>query len=155
MKRKQFIITAAMAGLLALGSGALYAHERCGGPHDHEGWGPATMGAVYQLDDLTPDQLKQLHALQIKQRQEFEKAREERESLHKAIAETTDPKALRPLAEKQGKMVTEAIMRHAELRAEVDKILTPAQRTKLNKMKEDWDKRREGRRDGRGPGPQW
>ncbi len=160
MKRGKYIAAAALAGLLALGSGATYAFgERCDGwQHGHGGGGFGAMGAIYQLEDLTPDQLKQLHALQIKQRNEMEQARSERESLHDAIAKTTDPKALRPLAEKEGKLVTDRIMKRAEFRAEVEKILTPAQKTKLKAMKEEWDKRRGDRRDGhdgRGPGPQW
>ncbi len=147
---------AALAGLLALGSSVTYAFgEHCDGWQRGHGGGAGAMGAIYQLDDLTPDQLKQLHALQIKQRNEREKTRSERESLHDAIAKTTDPKALRPLAEKEGKLVTDRIMERAEFRAEVEKILTPAQRTKLKAMKEEWEKRRDDRRDGRGPGPQW
>ena len=70
---------AALAGLLALGSSVTYAFgEHCGGWQHGHGGGAGAMGAIYQLDDLTPDQLKQLHALQIKQRNEMEQARSER-----------------------------------------------------------------------------
>jgi len=156
MKRAKYIVAASLAGLLALGSSASYAfNERCDGwAHGYGGGGFVPMSAIYQLDDLTPDQLKQLHTLQIKQRKEMEQTRTERESLHDAIVNTTDPKALRPLAEKEGKLVTDRIMRRAEYRAEVDKILTPAQRTKLKEMKEEWTKHRRDRRDCRSPGPQ-
>jgi len=149
MKRNRIFAAATLAGLLAIGSSALYAFDRpCGdGPHGHGGYGQ--FGAVYHLDNLTDKQRQQFDALRDKERKSFEKQREEHQALRQKIWETTDPKVLRPLAEQEGKYVTEKIMHRAQLRAELDKILTAEQREQLKKeFQERRDKRREHRGDG-------
>jgi Spy/CpxP family protein refolding chaperone len=147
MKRNRILAAATLAGLLAVGSSALYAFDgRCGeGPHGHGGFGP--VGAAYHLDNLTADQRKQLDDLRDKQRKAFEQSRDEHQALRKQIWETTDPKALRPLADKEGKFVADMIMQRAETRTAVEKILTPEQREQLKK---EYQERRNDRHGGKG-----
>jgi len=147
MKRNRIFAAVALASLLAVGSSALYAFDRpCGnGPHGHGGYGP--FEAIYHLDNLTDKQRQQLDALRDKERKSFEKQREEHQALRQKIWDTTDPKALRPLAEQEGKYVTEKIMHRAELRTELDKILTAEQREQLKK---EFQQRHDKRRDQRG-----
>lgn len=151
MKSSRILMMLTMVGLLAAGSTAALA---CGGPggghRGHDGYGP--MRAIYHLDNLSDEQRKQLDTLRDKQRKEMEQTRDEHRALRDAMDKATDAKTLRPLAEKQGKLVTEMIMKRQEMRNEVEKILTPAQRTQLKEMQEKW---RDDRDDYRGDGPRW
>lgn len=146
MKPSRILMAVTLVGLLATGSTVALA---CGGPgggkhHGHGGFGQ--MRAVYHLDNLSDEQLKQLDTLYDKERKEMRQRRNEHEDLRDAMDKATDTKTLRPLAEKQGKFVTERIMKGFELRNEVDKILTPAQRIQLQQMED----RRSEHRDMRG-----
>jgi len=139
-----------LAGLLAAGSTAAFACGGHGGKFGPDGYGP--MRAIYHLDNLSDDQRKQLDGLRDKQRKEFEQTRNERRELHDAMAKATDAKTLRPLAEKQGKLVTEMIMKRQEMRSEVEKILTPEQRSQLQEIQSKW---RDDHDDFRDRGPRW
>lgn len=145
MKATRIVMAITFVGLLAAGSTAVFAcGDRGDWRHGSDGIGP--MRAISQLDNLSDDQRKQLDNLRDKQRKEFEQTRNERQQLRDAMDMATDAKTLRPLAEKQGKLVTEMIMKRQEMRSEVDKILTPAQRTQLKEIEE---RRQEDRRDSR------
>lgn len=151
MKPSRILMTLSMVGLLAAGSTAALA---CGGPggghRGHDGFGP--MQAIYHLDNLSDEQRKQLDTLRDKQRKEMEQTRDEHRALRDTMDKATDAKTLRPLAEKQGKLVTEMIMKRQEMHSEVEKILTPAQRAQLKEMQDKWRDDRGGDRDY---GPRW
>jgi Spy/CpxP family protein refolding chaperone len=150
MKRNRVLVSLALAGLLAAGSGAALAFGGgCdGGNRGHRGFG--SVGAAYHVDNLTAEQRQQLDTLRDQQRKQMDQMRDDRIAVREAMNKGADAKTLRPLAEKQGKDVTEMIMRQAELRAGIDKILTPAQRTQLQQMQND---RAPGK--GRDFGPRW
>ncbi|MCK9531318.1 MAG: Spy/CpxP family protein refolding chaperone [Gammaproteobacteria bacterium] len=139
MKRNHRIIiaAAALSGLLAAGTGSALAFGP-GGGCDRMGMtgqgalgAMGTMGAVYRLDDLTAEQKTKLRALRDQARKQQAAWREDRQALHDAFLDGADAKALRPLAEKQGRNVTEGIMLRAEHRAAINAILTDAQRAQL------------------------
>lgn len=133
MKPNRILMAVALVGLFAAGSTAVLACGGHGGKHHGpDGFGP--MRAVYQLDNLSDEQRKQLDTLQDKQRKEMEQARDEHKALREAMDKATDAKTLRPLAEKQGAFVTEKIMQQQTMRNEVEKILTPAQRSQLQEL---------------------
>lgn len=141
MKRNHLIIAAAaLSGLLAAGAGSAMAFgpgSGCGrmGMTGQGAMGTMdTMAAVYRLDDLTPEQKSRLRALRDEGRKQQAVWREDRQALHDAFLDGADAKTLRPLAEKQGRNVTERIMLRAEHRAAVDAILTDAQHAKLRDM---------------------
>lgn len=150
MKSSRILMAVTLAGLLAAGSTAALACGGHGGKYGADGFGP--MRAIYQLDNLSDAQRKQLDGLRDQQRKEFEQTRNERRELHDAMANATDAKTLRPLAEKQGKLVTEMIMKRQAMRGEVEKILTPEQRSQLKEMEAKW---RDERDEYRGHGPRW
>ncbi|MGE0081640.1 MAG: Spy/CpxP family protein refolding chaperone [Thiohalomonadaceae bacterium] len=147
MKCNHRIIAAALLGtVLAAGAGSAMAFGPKGGGCERMGMagGGAMMGAVYRLDDLTPEQKAKLKAVRDKVRAQQNAWREDRQALHDAFLEGADAKTLRPLAEKQGKRVTERIMLRAQVRDEINAILTDAQRERLDTLMPYG-----GRRDGR------
>ncbi|HEY0720863.1 MAG TPA: Spy/CpxP family protein refolding chaperone [Gammaproteobacteria bacterium] len=150
MKANRILMTVTLAGLLAAGSTAALACGGQGGKFGPDGVGP--MRAIYQLDNLSDAQRKQLDALRDKQRKEMEQTRDERRALHEQMDKATDAKTLRPLAEQQGKQVTEMIMKRQEMRNEVEKILTPEQRSQLKEMETKW---RDGKDEDRERGQRW
>ena len=146
MKATRIVMAITFVGLLATGSSAVFAcGDRGDWRHGPDGIGP--MRAISQLENLSDDQHKQLDALFDKERKEMRQRRDEQEELRDAMDKATDAKTLRPLAEKPGKLVTEMIMKRQEIRSEVDKILTPAQRTQLKEMTERWQDDRHDFRD--------
>jgi Spy/CpxP family protein refolding chaperone len=113
--------------------------KRFDGAGGRGGFGP--VAAAYRLDDLTAEQRKQLDTLRDTMRKQHDQMRDDRRAVFDALSEGADAKTLRPLAEKQGKNVTESIMRQAEVRAEVNKILTDSQRKALSEMNRRGDRR--------------
>lgn len=134
MKRNHRIIGAlAMGAVLTAGAGSALAFGP--GGCDRMGLaGGSAMAAVYRLNDLTPDQKEKLKAVRDKVRKQQNTWREDRQALNDALLEGADATALQPLAEKQGKHVTERIMLRAQVRDEVNAILTEAQRAQLDTM---------------------
>jgi Spy/CpxP family protein refolding chaperone len=151
MKRNsRVLVVATLAGVLVAGTGSALAFGGCDGkgPGGRGGFGP--VAAAYRLDDLTAEQRKQLDALRDAERKQRAQMRDERQALRDAMQAGADAKTLRPLAEKQGKNMTERIMHQAEVRAAVDKILTESQRKALAE-----DMQRGGSRGDRGRGKGW
>jgi Spy/CpxP family protein refolding chaperone len=109
-----------------------------GGGQGMQGAHPMMHGGIlrdaYRVDNLTAEQRKQLDALRDQERQRFQANRTDRDALRDALAKGADAATLRPLAEKEGKHVTEMIMQQAEVRAQVEKILTEPQRAQLKGM---------------------
>lgn len=149
-RSSRFLVVTTLAGVLAAGSGSALAFGGCDpdGPHGHGGFSP--VAAAYRLDDLTADQRKQLDTLRNEMRKQQSAMRDDRDALRDALDDGVDAKTLRPLAEKQGKNVTDAILRQVEMRARVEKILTPDQVKALKERPDRSD--RQGRRDFRGMG---
>lgn len=151
MKASRILMTVTLAGLVAAGSTvALAGGGGCGRDHGPDGFG--SMRAISQLENLSDAQRKQLDDLRDKQREEFKQTRDERRELREAMAKASDANALRPLADKQGKLVSEMIMKRQAIRDEVEKILTPEQRSQLKEMEAKW---RDDQEDYRGHGPRW
>ncbi len=135
MKRKnQFVAAALAAALIAAAGSAAAFGGRGAGMMGAECGGPRMLGAVYRLDDLTPEQKKQLDGLRNESRKLMDKARDDRRALHDALQDGADAEKIRPLAEKQGQAVTAMILRQVETRATLEKILTKAQRDKLGDL---------------------
>lgn len=129
-----------------------------GGPRGHgmHGFGAGTPGdgmtgamslrGAYRLDGLTDAQRKKLDALQERlretMRERMDAARDDRRALRDAMAEGADAAAVRPLAERQGKRVTEMILTRARVRSELSGILTEEQRQALRRRGAGCDRRR-------------
>lgn len=131
----RFIIAAVLGTALATGAGSAMAFGPKGGGHEHMGMMGNTLGPVHRLEDLTPEQKTRLKAIRDKVRAQQKAWREERKALLRALHEGADVETLRPLAEQEGKRVTERILLQAQVRDEVNATLTDAQREQLKAMK--------------------
>lgn len=149
MKRRSRLFAAATLGiLLAIGVGSAAAFD---GYWSGRG-GPGMLGAAYRLDDLSAEQRKQLDALRDTVRMQMDQWRDDRRALRDALSEGADVDKIRPLAEKQGQHVTAMILQQAETRAALNKILTEAQRDKLDELARDKSRRFNRHGGGRGFG---
>lgn len=141
VKRHWPAMVAGVVLVAAAGTALAFGGHRGGGCDR----GDMQVRAAYRLSDLTDQQRKQLDQLQDQRRDQLRKMldnrRQDRRALRDAFAKGADVATIRPLAEKQGKFVTEMIIWKAEGRAAVDKILTDAQRKELAKMRKEWMQR--------------
>lgn len=106
-----------------------------GGHHGKGGCDRNAMRAVYEVEGLTDAQKEKLEALRDQQREAFrtlrDASRDDRRALRDAMERGASLDEVRPLAEKQGKHVTEMIMLRAEMRQKLNAILTPEQQKQL------------------------
>lgn len=141
MKRSPKHLVTILAGTLLLGAtGAALAYD--GGDYGKRGCdhhGGAAMHGLKRLDNLSDEQRDQIKTITRERRdamQERRKAmRDSRRALHDAMQQGADEATLRPLAEKQGEMVTEMIMERAKLRSQIHAVLTEEQRQHLEQMR--------------------
>lgn len=131
----RFIIAAVLGSVLAIGAGSAMAFGPKGSGHEHMGMMGNAIGPLHRLEDLTPEQKIKLKTIRDKVRAQQKAWHEERKALLKALHEGADAETLLPLAEQEGKRVTERIMLQAQVRDEINAILTDAQREQLKAMR--------------------
>jgi len=150
---KTWLIPAAVAALIITGGTALACNggfgghgARHGGPHAMGeghfagGFGAQTFGlrAAYRVSDPSDQQRAELDkvfaAAQDSAYEKLKGWRVDRRALRDALRNGADPATIKPLADKAGQHVAEIIVMRAETRAEVSAVLTPEQRTELEKM---------------------
>lgn len=148
MKRlgSKLIITALVAGGLAAAAPVFanaYGHgdRWCGHRSHMGGYGDPEDGIEHMAKrlDLTGDQLKSVRAIEDKNRLQLRNLRDQMRANHKqlrelAIEQTPDAGRLRSVADAQGKAIADMIVLRAEMRAEIDRVLTDKQREKLHHM---------------------
>lgn len=160
MKRSTKHLAAILAGTLLLsGTGAALAY---GGGHfgkdDCRHSGGAAMHGLKRLDNLSDEQRDQIKGIMRGQRDvmrdRMTDMRDSRMALRDAMQKGADEATLRPMAEKQGAMVTEMIMARAKVRNQIQAVLTEEQRQQLEQMRnERWDDDDDD--DRRGHGYRW
>jgi Spy/CpxP family protein refolding chaperone len=89
--------------------------------------------------DLSGKQLASVRAVEDKNRPQLRSLRDQMAANHQhlrqlAKQQTLDTGKLRSVADDQGKAIADMIVLRAEMRAEIDKILTDKQRDKLHHM---------------------
>ena len=142
-----------LASALLIASAAVAQHEgrRGGRGFRHEGMGPggpmgpmAAMGMLRQLD-LSEEQRERIRALfeEVEATGASERLREARKSLHDAIEAGADEAALRAEAAELGEAEGDAAVEWARVRARIQEILTPEQKTELEELKKDAQERME------------
>jgi Spy/CpxP family protein refolding chaperone len=142
-----------LASALLITSAAVAQHEgrRGGRGFRHEGMGPggprgpmAVMGMLRQLD-LSEEQRERIRALfeEVEATGASERLREARQSLHDAIESGADEAALRAEAAELGEAEGDAAVEWARVRARIQEILTPEQKTELEELKKDAQERME------------
>jgi protein CpxP len=140
MKTVHKSIAALLAALLIGGSGLALAGDRC---HDRGEGGRhgAPMRALSQLESLSDEQRAQIKDLFRTQRDTMRERRDamqdNREALREAMQSGADEATLRPLANKQGELVSEMIMARAQMQQQLSAILTEEQMTELKKMRKE------------------
>jgi Spy/CpxP family protein refolding chaperone len=163
MKHSPKHLVAILAGTLLIGttgavlaSGDYHNRERCG----HHG---GSMHGLKRLDNLSDEQRDQIKAIMREQRDAMRDRRDEmrdsRRALRDAMQQGADEATLRPLAEKQGAMVTEMIMERAKVRNNINAVLTEEQRKQLEQQRRerryDDDDEYDDDDDRRGHGYRW
>lgn len=131
--QKKSLLTLA-AGSLLLGSAAVMAYGGHG--FDREGCQRGyPMEALQQLDNVTDEQRTALSKVFDEQRdtmrEQRDAMRESRKAVRDAIRSGANMDEIKKLAAKQGEMVTQMIVRKAELRQKISGILTPEQMKQL------------------------
>jgi Spy/CpxP family protein refolding chaperone len=120
------------AGLAIAGSDSCHMHgaKMGGAPHGY-------MRSLQQLD-LSNEQQEQLQALVTTQKSQMKEQRQDmrdkREALREAIQNNADDATIQKLAETMGGAVTARIIQSAEMKKQVDAILTAEQREELAAM---------------------
>ena len=87
--------------------------------------------------DLTGDQLTAVRAIEDKNRPQLRSLRDQMSANHRQLrelAQAPDAGKLRSVADAQGKAIADMIVLRAEMRMEIDKVLTDKQREKLHHM---------------------
>ncbi|MBI4756194.1 MAG: Spy/CpxP family protein refolding chaperone [Betaproteobacteria bacterium] len=128
------------------------------GGHGHGMHGDVDAGIdrMSGLLDLSKEQRDAMRAIGDKHRPQLrelgDRLSDSRRQLRELAAKgTPDAAQVRPLAEAQGKAMADMMVLRTQMRAEMDKVLTDAQRDKLRQMRE---RRGPGRGiPGAGPGP--
>lgn len=155
-----------MGGPMSGGMGGPMSGGGMGGPgcgYGGHGHGHGTHGDVDAgidrmsgLLDLSKEQRDAMRAIGDKHRPQLRELRDRlsdsRRQLRDLAAKgTPDAAQVRPLAEAQGKAMADMMVLRTQMRAEMDKVLTDAQRDKLRQLRE---RRGPGRGiPGAGPGP--
>jgi Spy/CpxP family protein refolding chaperone len=127
------------AGVVALAVAGMFAGRLSADAFPHSGHGgslPRMFGRIARALDLTADQQAQIknvlrgHAAEIET--QMTAGRSARQALHQALmAQPTDEATIRARAADLGKVQGDGAVLFARIRTEVDPILTPAQRDKL------------------------
>ena len=123
--------------LLISSAGTALAFGGPKGPHGgcDRGQGRSPMAALSQLDDLTGEQKQELKVIRSSARDAMRDLKDEmqdnRRDLRDAMQENADLKTVRALAEKQGDQVARMIVLRAEIRNQVNQVLTEEQREAL------------------------
>jgi Spy/CpxP family protein refolding chaperone len=91
--------------------------------------------------DLTPEQQTAIQETLKKSEAERRAARDQLQANREALRKLTDagqadPQALQKLAQEQGKLMAEQIVRRAQVHAEIQKLLTAEQREQLKQMRD-------------------
>jgi len=138
--QKKSLLTLA-AGSLLLGSAAVMAY---GGGHGIEREGchrGNQMEALQQVDNVTDEQRTALSKLFDEQRDSMREQRgamrEGRRAVHDAIRSGAKMDEIKTLATKQGNLVTDMIMRKAEMRQKIAGILSEEQMKQLQDYRPD------------------
>jgi Spy/CpxP family protein refolding chaperone len=145
------VTTTLMITGLALGGMALaLADDGFRGHGEHHGaqckdghWGKGMEGGMEHMMeglDLTPDQRSQVRAIVDQARPSMrelrDKMRDNRKQLRQLTqAATVDEKAVRSLADAQGKLKADMIMQRSKMQVALNKVLTPAQRKQWQDMR--------------------
>lgn len=162
-KRSRHIPLIALAAIAALAitpvtlmaqRGQGYGH----GPHHGRG---QMIERIFERLDLTDEQQEAVHDTMLQHREQMrplhEQRMEKQRALGKAIhAEYFDENAVRQAAAGVAAVDADLAVMKAQMFQEINKILTPEQRERMNELIDDWhymmDEFR-GRGPGRGPGP--
>jgi protein CpxP len=129
-----------LSALLISGAGTALAF---GGPKGHHGCDRdgrhSPMAALSQLEDLTDEQKDQLREIRKAARDAMRDARDEmrdnREALHDAMVDNADLETIRQLADKQGDRIARMIVLRAEIRDNINSVLTEAQQEQLSDLR--------------------
>lgn len=130
-----------LSALLITSAGSALAF---GGPKGHhggcdKGHGRSPMAALTQLDDLSGEQKTALKEIRSSARAAMRDLRDDmqdnRSDLRDAMQENASMETLRQLAQKQGDQVARMIVLRAEIRNQVNAVLTDAQREQLAEMR--------------------
>jgi Spy/CpxP family protein refolding chaperone len=108
----------------------------CDGGHPGMSFGDRAEHMARRLD-LTKEQRDSVRAVEDKYRPQMRALRDRMMDTRKALADAAPGDArLRELADAQGKTMAEMIVLRAQIRAEMDKILTDAQREQMRQWRE-------------------
>jgi Spy/CpxP family protein refolding chaperone len=124
--------------------------------HPRQGMEGRGLERMARFLDLSAEQQQALKAIEAKYGPEMRELRQLSFDNHKALdkMDASDPR-LQELAAAQGKTMADMTVLHKQMRAQMDKVLTPAQR---QKMQDRFEQRRHhrghpdgGRQEGMGP----
>ena len=125
-------------------------HGEMRGGHHGDMRGEMHAFRALDLTEAQRDQIFKIHHEQAPAfRDQMKKVRASREELHKlAVADRLDQAAVRRAADAQAKAMSDLAVMHVTTQNRVRQLLTPEQRTKLDQMRQEREKRRDT-----GPGP--
>lgn len=132
-------------------------HSRMPGPGMDDG-NPLLERMTEQLN-LTKDQQASVREIlkkfEPKMRELMDKMRTSREALRKQTDDgKADDKQVQKLAQEQGQLMAETIVQRTRIDAEIQKVLTDAQRQKFKEIRGDSGRDPRGRMPGQRPAPQ-
>ncbi|HKO11907.1 MAG TPA: Spy/CpxP family protein refolding chaperone [Acidobacteriaceae bacterium] len=154
MNGKRIVFWSAIAALVAIAGIAIAGAEShrgwCGYHSAHRGWGgPVALGYVTHKLDLNQAQRKQIRSIWDAEKPAVsslvaEFASEEKEMDQATAGGVLDGGKVQEIAARQGATVSRLLVERAQLESKIySTVLTPEQRTRADKMKEQWQDRME------------
>ena len=140
MKKRNWIIVGVMAAAIGA-TGITYAsghgdRERCEHKSEHHG------GMKYMMKelDLTTEQRNTLRKIKSENRQQMEDSRDQMKEIRKQLREqgrskNYDPVAVRELADKKARLMSDMLVKRMESMQEIRKQLTAEQLEEFDEMK--------------------
>ncbi len=140
MKASNKTLAALLAAGLTLGvASSAFAFGSHGYDCDMGARQASPMRALYQLDTLTDEQRSEIKKMMKEERNSLrdlmDAMQDNRDAMQDAMKDNLSADKIKPLAKKQGELITEMTMARARMRDRINAILTDEQRDELSKMK--------------------
>lgn len=140
MKASNVTLAALLAASLTLGAASsVFAFGSHGRDCDMGARQTSPMRVLYQLDSLSDEQRSEIKKLMKEERSSLrdlmDAMQDNRDAMQDAMKDNLSAEKIKPLAEKQGELITEMTMARARIRDKINTLLTDEQRDELSKMK--------------------